>query len=132
MENTVTVFERRWMRQVVCRDGRLRTAHSHIASFRGCHNSSKSRTLLVLYHRMFSLKASSGLTCRQLSEQSGVSLGYLKHRLSKWVDWHYLLRNRKRPFRYGIAKRGVGFVERRIPPQRLEEYCEAIKASRKQ
>ncbi len=131
MENIISVFERRWMRPIVCKDGKLRTAHSHVAGFAGSHNAAKSRSLLVLYHRLFTLKTSSGLTCRQLSDQSGVTFGYLKHRLSKWITWHYLLRKSSvRPFKYRIAHRGIHFVERRIPLQRLEEYCVAIKVSR--
>lgn len=131
MGNTV-VFERRWVRPVFCKDGRVLTAHGHVANFKHKSNSAKSRVLILLYHRLFTLKVSSGLTCRQLSDQSGVSFFYLKHRLGKWTDWHYLLRTSARPFKYRISARGIHFVECRIPEQRLSEYTVAIKASRKQ
>ena len=99
------------------RDGKVRLARRHIATFHGIHNHSKSRVVLVLCHRRFTLKTNTGLTARQLSEQSGIGHRYLKDRLHKWIEWQYLKRERAVSptsglpcFSYTIAACGILFV----------------------
>ncbi|MFC2022043.1 hypothetical protein ACFLTR_02360 [Chloroflexota bacterium] len=90
------------------------------------------RPLIVLYHRINRLAASTGLSLKELSEQSGVKYSYLESRLAKWVKWEYIIRKVKqgdnRPvYCYSIASRGIHFVEDRIPRDRLQDYIAEIR-----
>jgi hypothetical protein len=129
------VLVKRWRRKIKTRAGVWVTAHEHVANFWGNHNSAKSRCLLILYHRKFTLKSNSGISVRELSTLSGVSYRYLRNRLNKWTSWLYVLRKASKTgkrnslyYKYTIDERGIHFVEDRIPKQRLQEYVAVIRA----
>ena len=121
---------------VRCKDGKTRIAHPHIGTFRGKHNASKSKILLICYHQKFMLHSAIALSARELAETSGVSYGYLKKRLAKWVEWKYLLRKAtagplgQPVFVYTIAARGAHFLEVRAPREKLNQYLAEIKAAK--
>ena len=121
---------------VRCKDGKTRIAHPHIATFRGKHNASKSKVLLICYHRKFMEHSTIGLGARELAETSGVNYSYLKKRLPKWVEWKYLLRKAtagpqgKPVFVYSIAVRGSHFLEDRAPREKLNQYLMEIRSAK--
>ena len=123
---------------VRCKDGKTRIAHPHIATFRGKHNASKSKILLICYHQKFMEQSTIGFSARELAEISGVSYSYLKKRLSKWVEWKYLLRKAtagphgKPVFVYSIATRGSHFLEDRAPKEKLDQYLREIRGAKTQ
>jgi hypothetical protein len=119
-----------WER-LIHKDGKLIIARPHEATFKGKHNACKSKVLIVLYHRKYRLVDNTGLSLKELADASGVKYFYLETRLSKWVEWGYVIRKIKmggnRPvYCYLIAKRGQQFVERRIPKNRLQDYIVEI------
>jgi hypothetical protein len=123
---------------VRCKDGKTRIAHPHIVTFKGKHNASKSKILLICYHQKFMEHSTIGFSARQLATASGVSYGYLKKRLPKWVEWQYLLRKAtagpqgKPLFIYSIASRGSHFLEDRAPKEKLDQCLREIRAAKTQ
>jgi len=106
-----------------------------MATFRGKHNSSKSKVIIVLYHRKYQLNESSGLSARELYLATGVNYSYLLARLSKWVEWHYLNRyatgaNKGRPlWHYRVVPRGTNFLTDILYPDYftiLQQYTQEI------
>ena len=108
----------------------------HIATFKGRHNSVKSKVLIVLYHRRFKLGNRTGVGVAELAGLTGCNYNYLKSRLGKWAGWRYINRSlsigeRGHPaFLYSIDDRGKRFVEERLPRVRLEQYVSEIKLGR--
>jgi hypothetical protein len=110
------------------------TRKRHIATFQGVHNNAKSKVLIILYNRMFTEGFNTGLNAREIHLLSGVPYSTLSA-LSKWHRWGYLSRraidNGSRPvFVYWLGARGKHFLEDRIPPAKLRQYTEEIKAYR--
>jgi len=110
----------------------------HKATFRGRHNGSKSKVLLVLYDIMYTLGVNTGVTARELHLLSGVPFNTVRSRLGLWWKWGYLGRRGKADgagklaYHYALAARGKHFVEDRIPPAKLKQYTEEIKTFRKE
>ena len=124
-----------WERLIHTKDGKLVIARPHEATFNGCHNACKSKALITLYHWKKKLRATTGLSLKELAESSGVTYNYLGSRVAKWVEWGYLNRKVKmggnRPvYCYYIAERGIQFVEYRIPRERLQDYIDEIREYR--
>jgi hypothetical protein len=124
-----------WKHIIHTKNGKAVIARPHEATFKGCHNSSKSKALIILYHRKHKLLQTTGLTLKELSIASGSSYAYLKSRLAKWVEWKYITRKitvgTNRPvYSYSIVERGEHFVEDRIPKDRLAEYIEEIRTNK--
>ena len=93
--------------------------YAAVATFRGRHNISKARVLIILW-------SSQSWSCQwykasELSLLSGVCYAGCFAGLARWYRWRYVLRSRDRPYRYRIAKRGAHFVEARIPPSVFDE-----------
>ncbi len=115
--------------------GRRVETRPHFASFNEIHNASKSKVLILLYHRSHKLRAATGLGVGEISKQSGVNYDYVKARVSKWVGWGYLERTISnsspgRPiYLYRIAKRGEHFIEDILPEEWLKRYVSEIRAS---
>jgi predicted ArsR family transcriptional regulator len=101
------------------------------ATFNGRHNKQKSKLLIVLYDRLKNLKKRGGLRIRELAGASGVSYDYLRARLTLLYGWGYIhrriIKKYNRPiYRYTITKKGIRFVEKRIPKDKLQEYIREI------
>ncbi len=106
-----------------------------MATFRGKHNSSKSKAIIVLNHRKYQLHKSTGLSARELYLATGVNYAYLQARLNKWVEWHYLNRYatgaiKGRPlWHYRISTRGTRFMNdilNHYYPTILQQYVQEI------
>ena len=116
------------------RQGKHVETRPHFAAFDDKHNSSKSRVIIVLYHRKYKAQNNTGLGVGDLHKQSGVNYDYIKSRVTKWVDWGYLERSVKdnkigRPlYVYTLAERGRHFIEDIIPKDWLKRYISEIKA----
>jgi predicted ArsR family transcriptional regulator len=119
-------------------DGRPRVNQHrpHTATFNGSHNASKTKALVVLYHRKHTLRLNTGLSSLQLHQQSGVSYDTLRSHLKRWVEYRYLARrpadsHRGRPvYYYTIAARGEHFIQDIVPRDVLDRYVKEIKQSR--
>ena len=104
----------------------------HIATFSGVHNASKAKVLIILNHRKYNLRLSTGLNVRQLHLESGVNYNYLRSRLGKWFKWKYLSRkayddgNGRPMFYYTIAVRGEHFIEYILPNDVFTRYINEI------
>lgn len=103
--------------------------------FKGVHNASKSKALIVLYHRKHKLGLAAGLNLQELHLQSGVNYDYLRARLTFWHRWGYVSRRpvaaKGRPvYEYTIAQKGVRFIESVIPRDKLVQFIAEIKATR--
>jgi hypothetical protein len=84
------------------------------ASFRGKHNITKSKVLLILNEYR------SPLSVRALAHQSHTSYDSLRSLLPKWTRWGYVLRRQvvrrhREIFVYRISARGCRFVNQRLP-----------------
>ena len=103
-------------------------------SWRGSHNSVKSKVLLQLY-AIWEHGDNQGLCLKEIVKLTKCNIDSLRIMLPKWVEWHYLRRDAKvydnRPqFAYAIDQRGRHFVEDRIPPGKREEFIRQIKDAR--
>jgi len=110
----------------------------HRATFRGQHNGSKAKVLLVLYDLMYTHGINKGFNAEEIHLLSGVPINTVKSRLSKWHEWNYVSRraqtngNGKPAFFYYLGARGKHFIEERIPADKLKRYIEEIKTFRKE
>ena len=110
----------------------MRTYKSRFATFRGSHNASKTKTLIILHHHKYNLKLSTGLNVRQLHSESGVNYDYLRSRLGKWFKWKYVSRrahddgNGRPMFYYTITVRGEHFINNIVPKDVLTRYINEI------
>ena len=102
----------------------------HRISFRGKSNDTKGRAFLVLFHRRYILYKNTGLTCRQLSEQSGCLLCTIESRIVYWTRWHYILKRKTEPYRYVLAARGRYFVNERMPENVKRRLLAEIRETR--
>ena len=112
---------------------KYRTSYrSHFATFRGVHNASKTKVLIILYLRKYQLRLKTGLNVRELHTQSGVNYDYLRSRLGTWCEWEYVSRRAYddgtgRPmFYYTIAPRGEHFIQHIVPKEVLNRYLNEI------
>jgi len=116
------------------RSGKSVETRPHFATFDDKHNSSKSRVLIVLYHRKLKAHNNTGLGVGDLHRQSGVDYDYIKSRVTKWCEWGYIERRARdndsgRPlYVYTLAARGRHFVEDILPKDWLKRYISEIKA----
>ena len=105
---------------------------THLASFNGIHNASKTKTLIILDHYKYKLKSNTGLNVRQLHLESGVNYNYLRSRLGKWFKWKYVSRRAHddgsgRPmFYYTIADRGEHFINHVVPNDVRTRYINEL------
>ena len=114
--------------------GKVRITRESHSSFRGKHNSTKSKILLQLYS-VWSRGDHDGLCLSELTSLTGTSPLSLQTLLPRWVKWAYVRRKAKifndRPvFSYLIDDRGRKFCEIRIPPRKREELINEIQLSR--
>ena len=109
------------------------TPRRHRATFEGRHNSVKTKTLVVLYHRQFTEGLNTGLTAKQIALLAGVNLGSVLSRAGSWYRWGYIGRRAKtdgngRPaYFYSLAGRGKNFIESRVPQDVLNRYIKEIR-----
>ena len=102
--------------------------------WRGIHNISKTKALLVLYDRKHHKKDNSGLGVLALHRLSGVDYDYLRTKLSTWCRWNYLSRSPveskgRAIWAYTIATKGERFIES-VPREVLQRCVAEIRASR--
>jgi len=89
-----------------------------IAGFKGKHNESKCKVLMVLWNLQHVQGNRRGLTSLEIHQSSGVSYEYLLTRLHIWAcrKWNYLKRypsidDRGRlAWRYVLGHRGFKFI----------------------
>jgi len=107
-----------------------------IATFKGKHNRSKSKVLLLLYHVKHHQGDSSGRTARWLFINSGVPYSSLQSRLGTWTKWGYLTRYTSKGFdgqpcwHYRLGLKGRKFVENILgvyAPEMIPEYLQEMK-----
>lgn len=109
----------------------------HRATFKGSHNGSKAKTLLVLYDIMYTHGINKGFSAEEIHLLSGVPINTVNSRLGKWHKWGYVSRraqtngNGRPGFFYYLGARGKRFVEERIPAAMIKKYSMEIKAFRK-
>jgi len=114
--------------------GKVRITRESHSSFRGKHNSTKSKILLQLYS-VWSRGDHDGLCLSELVTLTGTSTASLQTLLPRWVKWDYTkvgakLYHDRAVKCYTIAPRGRKFVEVRIPPPKREQLINEIKLSR--
>lgn len=107
----------------------------HLATFRGIHNASKTKALMVLYDRLLNQGITTGLTALELHLASGVNYNTLRSRLSRWNAWGYVKRrgnaSRGKPIlMYTLGERGKHFLEDRVPAKVLKRFETEIQAWR--
>lgn len=103
--------------------------------WRGIHNISKTKALLVLYDRKHHKKDNSGLGVHELHLQSGVDYDYLRTKLAAWARWGYLNRRPieskgRATWAYTIASKGDRFITEIVPREVLQRCVAEIRASR--
>ena len=108
--------------------GEWHDSQHHTATFKGSHNSVKSKVLIYLLHRY--KRGLGGLSAREIALYTGVKLSSLKSLLNRWVTWHYVQRRVSvgvRPcYSYSISERGARFVSTRIPDYKYNQYVTEI------
>lgn len=99
------------------------------ASFKGKHNATKSKCLIMLEYSATSKEQRYWLTARQLSSLTGISYGSVLASLPKWVDWKIAIRkkaklaNGREVYIYQTAAKGRAWLRRhtcRMPLQRYQ------------
>ena len=115
-------------------DGKVVITRESHPSWRGLHNSTKSKILLQLY-AAWSRGNIEGLCLSELVTLTGTSPLSLQTLLPRWVRWEYTkvgakLYHDRAVKCYKIAPRGRRFVELRIPPSKREEFIAQIRLSR--
>jgi hypothetical protein len=104
----------------------------HIATFNGKHNASKSKVLIYLNWR--DRNNLPLVSAAEIHRDTGVSLNYLRWRLTYWQkkNWEYIKRKvrsqDKGPpvYVYEIDIRGRQFVLWRIPADKRNQYIQEI------
>jgi hypothetical protein len=75
---------------------RIIVKHIKRASFKGKHNATKSKCLIMLEYSATSKEQGHWLTARQLSSLTGISYASILASLPKWVRWKIVVRKRAR------------------------------------
>ena len=109
---------------------RIRVITYKEPSFRGLHNSVKTKILLILYREQ--LSGNSGLKPHEIASKAGLksvnSVTVLLRRLKKWL---YV--SQPRPFIYKLATKGEEWlkrwVEKGVLP--LDKYIAEIESNQK-
>jgi len=105
-------------------------------SFKGCHNASKSKCLLMLEYSETAKEQNGWLTAQQLSYLTGIPYASILASLPKWIRWKILIRkkakltNGRGAFIYQLAPKGRAWLLRHkwhMPIQRYHE--EMLKAT---
>ncbi len=110
----------------------------HIATFNGSHNSVKSKVLLVLYFRKIDQGDDSGMTLRELFNETGCNILSLYAHVGEYAYKYrdpYLNRtmsmnSAQMLWHYTIAQRGIRFVEQRLTSDARARFLAEIKAYR--
>ncbi len=106
-------------------------------SFKGKHNATRSKVLIVLFDRKVQKHDNSGFSARDLYVNTGCNYGYLQQKLSKWVKWGYLSKyagpnfDGRPTWYYRLAPRGRRFLEDRLNvlnPEALQRYVAELNA----
>ncbi len=101
------------------------------AKFTDSQNASKSKALLLLWHRKYQLGISNGLTLREVFLGTGAHHSYLKSRSHLWVRWGYIKKDNED--RFSIDRKGKKFVEDVLNfynPEMLQRYVLQMKSFR--
>ena len=107
-----------------------------IATFKGKHNRSKSKVLLLLYHVKHHQEDTSGRTARWLYINSGVPYSSLQSRLGQWAKWGYVTRHTSKGldgkpcWYYRLGIKGKKFVENILnvyAPEMIPQYLQEMK-----
>jgi len=107
-----------------------------LASFKGKHNGTKSKCLIVLEYSVTSKEQGYWLTAHQLSSLTGVPYASILASLPKWVRWKIVIRKKakltggREAYIYQLAPNGRAWLLRHkwhMPLQRYHE--EMLKAT---
>ena len=101
------------------------------ASFNGKHNKVKAKVLITLYLRTLE-NINTGLSARELAEQSGEKLSTIKRKVYAWAKWELV---RQKPGRVGtrcvalyyILPKVMHYVIYVIPPEIYSKYLNEIR-----
>lgn len=106
------------------------------ASFKGKHNATKSKCLVMLEYSATSKEQRYWLTAHQLSSLTGISYGSVLASLPKWVDWKIVIRKRARlangreVYIYQAAAKGRAWLGRHASHMPLQRYqAEVLQAT---
>jgi hypothetical protein len=110
----------------ITQEGRRVRTREHRCTWHGKHNQSKALVFMVLYHCWSEKLYPDGLCLPELAALSSVPALTLRSALPDWIRWQYVRRKAKEyhqqpVFAYFIDARGRHFVEKRIPPGKIEE-----------
>ena len=105
-----------------------------IATFKGKHNISKSKVLLILNSASTERWPRVSLTARELSALSGLSIAATKSLLWRLLRWHYVISvgiHNDMGYdsrRYAIGVRGTNFIPY-IPTRVMAELMPELQAT---
>jgi len=106
------------------------------ASFKGPHNATKSKCLIMLEYSVTSKEQGYWLTAHQLSSLTGISYASILASLSKWVRWKIVLRkkaklaNGREVYIYQAAAKGRAWLGRHVWHMPLQRYqAEVLQAT---
>lgn len=107
-----------------------------LASFKGKHNSTKSKCLLMLEYSETARLQRGWLTARQLAALTGIPYASILASLPKWVRWRIVIRRKYKLARggevyiYQLAPKGRGWLWRHRWHMPLQRYhAEILKAT---
>ena len=98
------------------------------ASFRGCHNATRAKCLLMLCYSGTSQQQQGWLTALQLSLLTGLSYGSILASVGKWVRWDQIKRGQGRlstgrvVCMYCAAPKGRAWLKRHQHHMPIDRY----------
>lgn len=108
--------------------GRVRSYTIKPASFRGCHNATRAKALLMLCYSGTAQQQSGWLTARQISLLTGLSYGSILSSVDKWVRYGQIQRGWGRlprglgVYMYCVTPKGRGWIERHRHHMPIDRY----------
>ncbi|OGN91988.1 MAG: hypothetical protein A2Z75_05325 [Chloroflexi bacterium RBG_13_50_10] len=116
--------------------GSVRVREIKFASFRGKHNASKSKCLLMLEYSETARQQRGWLTARQLAFLTGIPYASILASLPKWVRWKIVIRKKakltsgREAYIYQLAPKGRAWLFRHKWHMPLQRYhTEMLKAT---
>jgi len=97
-------------------------------SFRGRHNATKSKCLLMLRYSRTAQQKSGWLTARDLSLLTGLPYASIRSSVRNWVRFGYIRRDQgrlstsRRVYMYILAPKGRAWLERHERHMPIERY----------
>lgn len=108
--------------------GSIRVREIKLTSFRGKHNATKSKCLLILGYSETARQQRGWLTARQLAALTGIPYASVLASLPKWVQWKIVIRKEarltsgKEAYIYQLAPKGRAWLLRHTWHMPLQRY----------